>query len=142
VADLLYCGTGPVGPEETRRLLEGEFRAIWFPPSARKSACAAGDRLWLLWHGATGRGPRLLGGGRVEFTPEGQPTWTNRTAPGVRDAARAEGYGGPTNTAFLRLTDVRIDAGMPEIVGLGDVAVGLSEASADQARTLAAILPA
>jgi hypothetical protein len=141
VADLLYCGTDPVGPEETQRLLAGEFRAIWFPPSARKSAAAAGDRLWLLWQGAPGRGPRLLGGGRVDLTPEGKLTWTNRTAPGVRDAARAAGYGGPTNMAFLRLTDVRIDAGAPEIVGLGGVPIGLSEASADQARTLAAILP-
>jgi hypothetical protein len=140
VAELLYCGTDPVGPRETQRLLASEHGAIWLPPFS-KVAVASGDRLWLLWQGGTGRGPLLLGGGRIELTSEGKPTWTNRTAPGVREAAQAQGYGGPTNMAFLRLTGVHLDEGRPEIAGLDAIPPGLSVASAGQARTLATILP-
>ena len=141
MSDLLYCGTNPVGPAETQRLLAGAHRAIWFPPFSRNATVEQGDRLWLLWHGGSDRIVRLLGAGRIEFTPEGQATWTNRTAPGIRDAARDEGYSGPTNMAFLRLSDVRIDERMPEVAGLGNVAIGMSVASEAQTRALVAILP-
>ena len=141
MSDLLYCGTNPVGAAETQHLLASAHHAIWFPPFSRNATVEHGDRLWLLWCGGSDRLVRLLGGGRIQFTPEGQGTWTNGTAPGIRDAARSEGYSGPTNMAFLRLSDVRIDDRMPEIVGLGNVAIGMSVASEAQTRALVAILP-
>ena len=92
MADLLYCGTDPVGPEDTKAMLAGEFRALWAPPMHRHAPVAAGDRIWLLWRSADRESQVLLGGGVVTVTPEGKIDWTNRTAPGIVAAARARGY--------------------------------------------------
>src|SRR5438093_2768187 len=112
MADLLYCGTHPVGPNDTQAMLAGEFRALWAPPMHRHAPVAAGDRIWLLWRAATQASTTLLlGGGIVAATPEGRIDWTNRAAPGIVAAARARGYTGPTNMAFLRLGHVSIPDG-------------------------------
>jgi hypothetical protein len=140
MADLIYCGNEKVGAAETRAMLVGPFAAVWSPPMWRKAAVADGDRLWLLWQAAGVPAVRLLGGGRVMGAPDGRVDWTNRTAPGIVDAARALGYGGPTNMAFLRLRDVGVPEDMPEIWGLGEVPVGLSVASARQVAVLARVV--
>jgi hypothetical protein len=140
-ADLLYCATQPVGPIETQSMLAGEFQAIWAPPMHRWTLAEAGDRVWLLWRESTGADPLLLGGGVVRSTGEGKIDWTNRTAPGIRDAARAAGFPGPTNMAFLRLDRVEVARERPTVSRLGRVRVGLSAATAEQAATLDSILP-
>ena len=139
MADLLYCGTNPVGPEDTKAMLAGEFRAIWAPPMHRHTPVEAGDRIWLLWRAADT--PLLLGGGVVTATPEGKVDWTNRTAPGIRPAAQDLGYPGPTNMAFLKLANVRLPEAGVAVSALGSIAIGLSAASAEQAARLQVILP-
>jgi hypothetical protein len=61
--------------------------------------------------------------------------WTNATLPGVRPAARALGYGGPTNMAFLHLTGVVSPEGQPR-VNLGTITTGLNVASAQQVQAI------
>ena len=140
MADLLYCGTDPVGPEHTKAMLAGEFRALWAPPMHRHTPVAAGDRIWLLWRSADRESQVLLGGGVVTVTPEGKIDWTNRTAPGIVAAARARGYGGPTNMAFLRLDHVRVVDGKAAASALGPIAIGLSAATPEQASQLQSVL--
>jgi hypothetical protein len=141
MADLLYCGTEPVGPDDTKAMLAGEFQALWAPPMHRHVQAHAGDRIWVLWRAAGGEHLLLLGGGIVKSTPEGKVDWTNRTAPGITAAARKRGYGGPTNTAFLRLDHVRLSDRQPAVPALGSIPIGLSVASAVQVNQLHAILP-
>ena len=138
MADLIYCGTNPVGPENTKAMLASEFRAIWAPPMHRHAPVEAGDRIWLFWRAASS--PLLLGGGVVTATPEGKIDWTNRTAPGIRATAQDLGYGGPTNMAFLKLTHVRLPVDGVAVSALGPIAIGLSAASAEQAARLQVIL--
>ena len=140
MTDLIYCGAPPVGQEATQALLAGPFRALWSPPMHRHAAPAAGDRVWLVWRGSTHDSTFLLGGGIIDATDEGKVDWTNRTAPGIVDAARLAGYGGPTNMAFLRLTHVRIPPA-PVRVDLGSVTIGLSELTAEQSTILGKTLP-
>ncbi len=135
MADLIYCGTEPVGSAETQALLAGPFAAIWSPPMHRRASPQLGARLWLLWR-SEGQAPVILGVGNVLLTPDGRADWTNRTAPGVVEAARALGYGGPTNMAFLRLSDVHIWGNTPAVIGLADVAVGLTAATQSQSAML------
>lgn len=132
MAELIYCGTEKVGAVETQAMLAGPYAAVWSPPMWRYVAPGDGDRLWLLWRDGGLGTPRLLGVGRVLGAPGGRIDWTNRTAPGIVEAAREQGYGGPTNMAFLRLRDVAILEEMPKVRGLGDVPAGLSAASAAQ----------
>jgi len=132
MATLLYCGTNPVGPDATKSLLAGVFRAVWAPPMYRHTSPEAGDRVWLLWRNRLEDTPLLLGGGIVESTPEGRVNWTNRTARGIAAAARSCGYGGPSNMAFLRLLRVRIPESDTLVSGLGPIPIGLSAASPAQ----------
>lgn len=140
MADLVYCGTEKVGALETREMLAGPFAALWSPPMWRKAAVNDDDRIWLLWK-SRGGPIVLLGGGRVMAAPEGRIDWTNRTAPGIVDAARELGYGGPTNMAFLRLRDVQVPDDMPEIWGVADVPVGLSIPPPSLTQVLERVLP-
>jgi len=138
---LVYCGTAPVGPAETRTLLVGKFNAIWCPPMARRLTAAEGDALWLVWKPAADSIPVLLGGGRV-ITPEaGESLWTNRTAPGVRESAQQLGYGGPTNMAFIRLSEPLFPKASSEVDSLKGVPTGLSELEQAQVSELMGILP-
>jgi hypothetical protein len=141
MTDLIYCGSGKVGAAETRAMLEGPFAAIWSPPMWRKESIEPGDRVWLLWRASQRPAVLLLGGGYVMSAPEGRIDWTNRTAPGIVAAAREQGYGGPTNMAFLRLERVALPHDMPEIWGLGDVRIGLSRAASVQVDVLSRVLP-
>jgi hypothetical protein len=138
--DLVYCGFPPVGSDETQGMLVGEYRALWSPPMHRHALPAAGDRVWLVWRGASQDPTLLLGGGVIEATAEGKVEWTNRTAPGIVAAARAAGYSGPTNMAFLRLADVRVPSTVLSIQ-LGDIRVGLSQLTPEQSALLRGALP-
>lgn len=140
MTDLIYCGTVPVGAAETQSLLAGVFGAIWSPPMHRRVSPAKGDRLWVLWLNPPSS-PLLLGAGRVLFTPEDRFDWTNRTAPGIVHAARALGYGGPTNMAFLRLGEAQAQRDMPPIEGLGEIMTGLTLATPGQTALLSQFLP-
>ena len=139
--DLIYCGTDPVGPQNTQALLTGSFSAVWSPPIHRHATAEPGDRVWLLWRGAQEATPVVLGAGIVTATPDGRVEWTNRTAPGIVTAAREQGYAGPTNMAFLRLRDVMVPPGRLVVAGLGAVAIGLSAATELQSERLHAVLP-
>jgi hypothetical protein len=64
--------------------------------------------LWLVWRAAAAAQPvLLLGGGRIEQSPrllfQTNLLWTDPDARGLRAAAEALGYGGPTSMTFLRL---------------------------------------
>jgi hypothetical protein len=133
--NLLYCGSGRVGAAETQALLTGEFSAVWTPPMYRQAEPMVGDLVWLTWQ-APNQPACLLGAGVVEATPEGSPFWTNRTAPGIVPAARGLGYQGPSNMAFLRLGDVWAATSLPELAGLRDVFIGLTDASPEQVQVL------
>lgn len=140
MAELIYRGSPPVGAAKTQALLTGPFAAVWAPPMYRHATAAHGDRLWVLWQ-PEGQAPQLLGRGFILVTKEGSPDWTNRTAPGIVEAAQDQGYGGPTNMAFLRLRDVRVATGRPEVPTLGDLPVGLSVALPNHVEALVALLP-
>lgn len=141
MADLIYCGTDPpVGVDGTQQLLLGPYHAIWCPPIRLPFKPSEGDKLWLAWRSSPKAVPLLLGGGRVTVTDEGQVLWTNRTLQGVRAAAVALGYSGPTNMAFLHLAEVVDPQGRPP-VGIGNVPPGLSIATPLQAQVLSQILP-
>ena len=140
MGDFIYCGTEPpVGVTGTQQLLLGPFNAIWFP-LFRPLRPANGDLIWLVWRSSTTAVPLLLGGGRVSNTDDGRIVWTNATLPGVRPAARALGYGGPTSMAFLRLTGVVSPQGL-DPVNVGTITSGLNIASAQQVRVLTQRLP-
>ncbi len=132
---LIYRGTPPVGPAETQALLASEFAAIWSPPMYRHTSASEGDRVALVWQ-SNAEDPQLLGWGILIATPEHNPSWTNASAPGIVEAARAKGYGGPTNMAFLRLREVHVTSSRPPILGLDQVPVGLSLATDEQAAAL------
>jgi hypothetical protein len=140
MADLIYRGSPPVGPAETQALLAGDFGAVWSPPMYRHATVSPGDHLWVIWH-ADGQAPHLLGRGLVLFTEDGVAEWTNRTAPGIVKAAQDQGYGGPTNMAFLRLRDIRVADGRPAVPGLEGVPVGLSAATSNHVALLETLLP-
>lgn len=135
MADLIYRGSPPVGALETQELLAGPFNAIWSPPRYRRAPLTSGDRVWLLWQAANGNA-HLLGSGLIRFTDEGQAAWTNRSAPGIVDAARRLGYGGPSNMAFLRLADVRIAPTRPVVANLDGISKGLTFAAPQHVRLL------
>jgi len=140
MTDLIYCGTEPqVGVAGTQQLLLGPFNAIWFPPAGPAPEPAKGDLIWLVWRSSSTSVPLLLGGGRVATTDDGRIRWTNATLPGVRPAAEALGYGGPSNMAFLRLTGVVSPQGLNP-VNVGRITSGLNIASAQQVRMLTQLL--
>lgn len=139
MSDLIYCGTDKVAARETQLLLRGTFGAIWSPPMLRRTVPLDGERLWLIWRETQTAPPLLLGVGNVRSTPDGDVVWTNASAPGVVEAARALGYDGPTNMAFLRLSDVVVFDSMPILNDLEDVEPGLQEAGHIHARTLVAL---
>ena len=134
---LLYCATPPVDVLNTLGLLESPFHALWYPPNCRRLKPAAGERVWVVWRPAAGS-PTLLGTGRLRATPAGDLLWTNRSAPGIGNLARQFGYRGPGNMGFLRLEETRIAPANLALRGLGDVPVGMSEASAEQRQDLEA----
>jgi hypothetical protein len=68
----------------------------------------------------------------VWCTDDGRPAWTNRDAPGIVAAAKALGYGGPTNMSFIRLRPVTVFLTPPLVEGLGDFPAGLDLASDSQ----------
>jgi len=105
----------------------------------RHATVSPGDRLWVIWQ-ADGQAPYLLGTGLVLFTEDGAAEWTNRTAPGIVKAAQDQGYGGPTNMAFLRLRDIRVAEGRPAVPGLEGVPVGLTVATSTHVARLEALL--
>lgn len=141
MAGLIYCGTGPpVGADGTQQLLLGPNNAIWCPPIRLLFEPSAGARLWLVWRSSPDAVPLLLGGGRVTVTAEGRALWTNRTLPGVRAAAVALGYPGPTNMTFLHLTGIVVPQGLP-LVNIGPISSGLNVATPLQAQVLSQILP-
>ena len=84
--------------------------------------------------------PWVPGGGRIITTDEGEVLWTNRTLPGVRPAAQAVSYPGPTNMAFLHLGEVVAPEGQPP-VNLGAINTGLNPATAQQVHQLSQLLP-
>lgn len=140
MADFIYCGTlPPVDSFGTQQLLLGPYKAIWCPPMRVQVLPAGGDRIWLVWRSDLVAIPLLLGGGRVATTHDGQVLWRNSTLQGVRQAAQALGYGGPTNMAFLHLTDVVEPDGQPP-VNLGVISAGLNPASMQQVQLLTQIL--
>lgn len=135
--NLIYRGGPPVGPEETQALMASEFAAIWSPPMYRHTSAAEGDRVSLVWQ-EDAEAARLLGWGFLIGTPDGSAYWTNASAPGIVEAARSKGYGGPTNMAFLRCRGIHVASFRPLILRLGDVRVGLSLATDQQAAALSA----
>lgn len=140
MADLIYCGTDPpVDAAGTQQLLVGSHSAIWCPPMRLPVQPSDGDRVWLVWRSAPAAVPLLLGGGRITVTDNGQALWRNSTLPGVRRAAIALGYGGPTNMAFLHLTGVVSPQGQLP-VNIGAVSAGLNVATPQQVQLLAQIL--
>jgi hypothetical protein len=76
----------------------------------------------------------------VVLTDIGNVRWTNATLPGVRQAAEVLGYHGPAKMAFLRLTEVVISKGFPQ-VKLGAIHGGLNIATPEQELALQEILP-
>jgi len=142
VADLLYCGSPPVGPDSTAALLEGAFSAIWAPPMGIRTTLAAGDRIWLVWRELRSDPAMLLGTGHVLPTPAGDLAWTNRSAPGIRQAALDLGYSGPANMSFLRLGDVRIVRPFQAVDRLRDLPTGLSAPTPRQLEGLANVAAA
>jgi hypothetical protein len=141
MADFVYCGTHPpVDANGTQGLLVGPFNAIWCPPANLPIRPAQDDRLWLVWRPSTAATPLLLGGGRIAVTPSGQVLWTNTSLPGVRLAAQALGYRGPTNMAFLHFPAVVIPQGHPP-VNVGAISKGLNLASDRQLQVLIQLLP-
>lgn len=140
MTELIYRGSPPVGAAETQALLTGSFGAVWAPPMYRHTSASQGDRLWVLWQ-AQGGALQLLGRGLILVTEEGSPDWTNRSAPGIVKAAQDQGYRGPANMAFLRLRDVCIAVGRPDVPAVGDPPAGLSVASPDHVAALEALLP-
>lgn len=140
MADFIYCGTlPPVDAAGTQQLLIGPYRAIWCPPMKLRVLPSGGDRIWLVWRSTPTAIPLLLGGGRVTATPDGQVFWRNSTLPGVRQAAEALGYGGPTNMAFLHLAKVDEPEGQPP-VNIGAISAGLNAATPQQAQLLTQVL--
>jgi len=135
---LIYCATPPTDALNTLGLLQSPFHAVWYPPDVRRLKPAAGDRLWVLWRGKADTPPTLLGTGRLRPTPSRELLWTGRSAPGIGDLARQFGYRGPSNMAFLRLEETRIAPANIGLLGLGDVPVGVSEASEPQRELLEA----
>lgn len=141
MADFIYCGTDPpVGADATQHLLRGEFSAIWCPPIGRHVVPAANDRVWLVWRPEAQTEVLLLGEGRIRITENNTPFWNNRTLRGVRLAAEALGYGGPTNMEFLHLSEVVTHADRPSI-NLGVINTGLQSANVQQVQRLSALLP-
>ena len=140
MAELIYRGNPPVGPAETQALLGGSFSAIWAPPMYRHATPAEGDRLWVIWQ-AEGQAAQLLGRGVIVVTNEGSPDWTNRTAPGIVEAAQDQGYGGPTNMAFLRLRNVRLATGRPQVTAVLGIPTGLSVLLPSDLAALGALFP-
>jgi len=108
-----YCGSqSAVGLDETAKLL-ADRHAIWCPPPTRipwALTPTAGSHMWLFWR--DGVALSLLGGGILRESPRkcygSNLLWTNRSYPGVRDAAESLGYRGGTGMAFLRLDEVSI----------------------------------
>jgi hypothetical protein len=139
MADLLYCGAPPVSPENTVGLVEGPFNAVWAPPMGLNVPFTADDQLWLVWRRSRGEPALLLARGTLLGKPSGGVTWTNRTAPGIRDAAMKVGYGGPTNMAFLRLGDVRVFRPHRPVAELSNLSTGLSAATPEQISALQAV---
>jgi hypothetical protein len=138
---LVYCGTVPIGPDNTRKLLASTFSAIWCPPSARRVPVSEGDGVWLVWKSEREGIPMLLGGGRIMASEPGQSLWTNRTAPGVREAAQQLGYGGPTNMSFLRISEPVLPVASIDVDVLRGVSTGLSELDASRSDQLMRLLP-
>ena len=141
MTDYIYCGTDPpVGADGTQGLLAGSFNAIWCPRRKTVVQPKQGDRLWLVWRDNDGAVPLLLGGGHLVAPNHNRIFWTNASLPGVRPAAVAIGYGGPTNMAFLHLTGVVI----PErrfSVNVVTIKLGLNVASSLQVDILEQVLP-
>ena len=136
MTDYIYCGINPpVDADGTQELLLGPCKAIWYPPQRSSVEPSAGDRLWLVWRSSPDAVPLLLGGGRIRVTNSGQVRWTEATLPDVRSAARALGYGGPSNMAFLHLEDVADPQGQPP-VNIGQISPGLNVATPAQAQLL------
>ncbi len=109
--DFIYCATDrQVPPNETQRLLLGQFNAIWCPPLRLPTLPSQHDRVWLVWrpHLAAKTSPLILGGGRISADPNGAVLWTEKTLQGVTRAAQSLGYGGPPapRMTFLKLTGV------------------------------------
>ena len=142
MTDFIYCGTDPpVGASDTQQLLLGPFNAIWYPPPRLSIEPSAGDRLWLVWQSSPDAVPLLLGGGQIRVTDDGRALWTNATLPGVRPAAEALGYGGPTNMAFLHLAKV-VSLQERPTVNIGQISSGLNVATPLQTQQLNRALPA
>jgi hypothetical protein len=141
MADFIYCGTDPpVGAVGTQKLLLGPYKAIWYPPPWLAVEPAAGDQLWLVWRSSPDAVPLLLGGGRIRVTNDGRALWTERTLTGVRATARGLGYGGPSNMAFLHLTDVVEPHDQPP-VNIGQISSKLNVATPQQTQLLTQVLP-
>lgn len=144
---LAYCGTfPPVDDHNTQRLLQ-EHHAIWFPPRHQQAPPPnPDDRLWLLWRPAGKHEMPLivLGGGIVLPLTNPRPATnvlhTEGDEPGLRSAANALGYGGPTNMTFLKLHNVVLCN--QDITGhLGHVPAGLMPCNTEQAHFLQQICP-
>ena len=142
MTDLLYCGAPPVSPEKTVSLLEGPFNAVWAPPMGLNVPFTADDQLWLVWRRSREEPALLLARGTLLGKASGGVTWTNRTAPGIRDAAMKLGYGGPTNMAFLRLGEVRVFKPHRGVAELRNLSTGLSAATSEQLDALRSVASA
>lgn len=147
----IYCGTDPpVAAPGTQQLLQTR-QAIWSPPPQYRPPWPGmprpGERLWLVWRPGGAETPiRLLGGGRIERAPRDlfhtSILWTNPDDPGLRDAARELGYGGPSNMSFLRLVKTVLPhgGGQPLVQGLEAIGSRLTVATPAQIRLLGAAL--
>lgn len=143
--DWVYVGTNPpVDANGTAALLR-DNKAIWCPPSARNNGMPdPGDRLWLVWRPDGGPDVDLLGGGIV--TPNQQTAdvlWTEAHRTGLRAAAQAVGYSGPTNMAFLVLDPRTVfdEGDYQTFTSLGMLANGLNPATPQQVAILGGALP-
>lgn len=138
--DLLYVGTdGGVSAANTKKLLS-THAAIWCPPMHMKVEPEMGDRIWLVWKTKDNPNVDLLGGGTLAASPRGKMLWTERDLPGLRDAARDLGYGGPANMAFLVVEGAPVLSFPSTALSLPDAKAGLQHADEAVAKQLGALL--
>ena len=123
----------------TKKLLT-THAAIWCPPMNLKVEPDIGDRVWLMWKTKDNPNVDLLGGGTLAASPRDKMFWTERDLPGVRDAARDLGYGGPANMAFLVVKGAPILSFRSTVLYVPQAKAGLQHASEAVAKQLQALL--
>jgi hypothetical protein len=148
MADWIYCGTnGQVTGVSTQSLLR-THQAIWCSPPGLRPWPAIpqpSERLWLVWREMDDATISLLGSGRILQAPRERPDtnllWTDVDFRGMRSEAEQLGYTGGRAMTFIRLTDIILPDGQPQINNLGQINSRLNVATNAQVEILMAILP-